>query len=158
MPSHCKSFNKDATISSPPLGFLAGFLLAILPKCPFCIMAYSGTVLLCSQGSSIQSSYHHYSSLTAGITALFCALVLIGILLNFRGRRSLFSLGFSLVGMAFIFTSVLLTNNPYIYYSGVFIVFISVWMNGSLAWFLKKLRGQNLSFIHLKNDKRKYDT
>lgn len=121
-------------------GFISGFLLAILPKCPFCIMAYSGTVMLCGKGTFLEAEQNRYSLPTIFLTAFFCLLVIAGILLNFRGNRTKFALVLSAAGILMILNSVIRNGGEQLYYLGVSIMFIAVWLNGSLISYLRKFK------------------
>ena len=117
------------------LGLLTGLMLVILPKCPFCIMAFTGTALLCGEGTIIESSVTHNSTLTIIITSMLCITTLAGIILNRRGMRTVYSTILAAVGMTMIMYSVVLDGGQTLYYAGILLVFIAVWMNGSMAWF-----------------------
>ena len=116
------------------MGLLTGLLLVILPKCPFCIMAFTGTALLCGEGTIIESTVTHNSILTIIITALLCLVTLAGILLNRRGVRTYYALALALAGMTMIMYSVIRDGGQTLYYSGILGVFTGVWLNGSLTW------------------------
>lgn len=120
--------------------FFAGILLAILPKCPFCVMAYSGTVFLCGKDKLIENSYHHTSLLSISLTAFFCSLIIVGLLLNFRGIRTKYALALAGFGIMMMMYPMMSSGGQQLYYSGVTIVFIAVWLNGSLLSILRKLK------------------
>jgi hypothetical protein len=119
-------------------GLMTGLLLALLPKCPFCIMAFTGTALLCGEGSVIEISNTHNSLLTIVITGVLCLLTFIGIALNKRGSRTLYALALAASGIALIMFSVIRSGGQPLYYSGISLVFFGVWLNGSFLWFVKK--------------------
>jgi hypothetical protein len=119
---------------------LTGILLAILPKCPFCVMAYSSTVFLCGKDTLIENHYQHNSPLSILIVTFFCALVVVGLLLNFRGSRTKYALLLAALGIFIILKTMISSGGQQLYYSGVAIVFIAVWLNGSLISILKKLK------------------
>lgn len=122
-------------------GLMAGFLLALLPKCPFCVLAFTSTALLCGEGKVISSSTTHYSPVTIWIAVILCVLAITGILLNFRGRRTLYAAGVAIIGTLVILYTVLEGGGQLLYYTGTTILFFAVWMNGSLMWLLRKLAG-----------------
>ncbi len=121
-------------------GFLSGFLLAILPKCPFCIMAYSSTVMLCGKDTFLEAEQNHYSTLTISLTTFLCFLVIAGIILNFRGNRTKFAFALSVLGILMILNSVIRNGGQELYYFGVSILFIAIWLNGSLISILRKFK------------------
>ncbi len=121
-------------------GFFTGLLLALLPKCPFCIMAYSSTVMLCGKDTLIETQNNHYSTLSISLTAIFCSLIIAGLLLNFRGKRTKYALALSGLGILMILNSVIRNGGQELYYLGISIVFIAIWLNGSLIPILRKFR------------------
>jgi hypothetical protein len=121
-------------------GFFAGLLLAILPKCPFCIMAYSSTVVLCGKDTLIENQHHYNSVLSISLTAIFSALIIIGIFFNYRGSRTKYALALAVLGILFILNSVIRNGGQELYYIGVSIVFLSIWLNGSLISIFRKFK------------------
>ena len=98
-------------------------------------MAFTGTALLCGEGTIIESSVTHNSTLTIIITSMLCITTLAGIILNRRGMRTVYSAILAAVGMIMIMYSVVWDGGQTLYYAGILLVFIAVWMNGSMAWF-----------------------
>jgi len=121
-------------------GFFVGLLLAILPKCPFCIMAYSSTVVLCGKDILIENQQNHYSTLSIFLTAFFCSLIIAGLLLNFHGLRTKYALVLSGLGILTILNSAIRNGGLDLYYLGISVVFIAVWLNGSLISILRKFK------------------
>jgi uncharacterized protein YqgC (DUF456 family) len=122
------------------LGLLTGLMLVILPKCPFCIMAFTGTALLCGEGTIIESQITHNSTITIVITALLCITTLAGIILNKRGGRTKYAIAMALAGMTMIMFSVVWDGGQTLYYVGILLVFLAVWLNGSMAWVYFQVR------------------
>jgi hypothetical protein len=120
--------------------FFAGILLAILPKCPFCMMAYSSTVMLCGNNSVSSYQQGHQSLTTICITSFFCLLVVAGLLLNYQGRRTKIALAISTFGIFLIMRTIFYGGGQELYYLGVSVVFMGVWLNGSLIRLFGKLR------------------
>ncbi len=119
---------------------LTAVFLAILPKCPFCVMAYSSTVMLCSKDSLIEKNYTHTSLLSVSITLFFCSLVILGLLLNFKGTKTKVALVLTSQGIAMLLISMLYTGGSELYYFGVVIIFFAIWLNGSLLSILRKTK------------------
>jgi hypothetical protein len=144
MPCGKKNYLKFGESAIPggkkKFSFIAGVLLALLPKCPFCIMAYSGTVMLCGRDTFIESRYNHYSTVSVFITALFCTLIIAGIILNYRDQRTKYALILSGMGILMILNSVIRNGGQELYYLGVSVVFLAIWLNGSLLSILKKFK------------------
>jgi cation transporter-like permease len=118
--------------------FLAGLLLALLPKCPFCIMAFTSTAILCGKGTLIESQSTHQSLLTISLSAVCCLIIIASIGMNFRGTRTKYALCFASLGIVLILYSVISGGGQALYYLGVSVVFVAVWLNGSLIWLLRK--------------------
>ena len=101
------------------LTYLLSFVVAILPKCPFCFFGYSTVLTLCS-GKNI----HHYSPNNLN----WMPIVLIGILIismiwNFRGLLSYFALLFAFLGAMLVSYSEIYSGSEIHYYIGVAILF-----------------------------------
>lgn len=104
------------------------------------MMAYSSTVVLCGKDILIETQRHNNSLLSIFITTFFCLLIIAGLLLNFRGTRTKYALALSGLGILIILNSVIRNGGQELYYFGVSIIFIAIWMNGSLISILKKLK------------------
>jgi hypothetical protein len=102
-------------------------------------MAFTGTALLCGEGSVIEVSRTHNSLLTIIITGVLCLLTLVGIALNRRGNRTWYAIAAACTGIAMIMYSVIRSGGQPVYYVGICLVFFAVWLNGSLLWFVRKL-------------------
>ena len=111
--------------------FLSSILIAFLPKCHFCILAYSSAITLCS-GAKI---YDHSPQWTSYISIGLAVLTLIFILLNYRGKRTVFSALMVLAGSILIIRTELYTGEVMEYYYGVFLLMIGVWVNASFYYF-----------------------
>jgi hypothetical protein len=137
----CSGCEKDTnSLVKKNYTFFAGVLLAILPKCPFCIMAYSSTVMLCSNDSVSSYQQGHQSLITIYITSFFCLVVLAGLLFNFQGKRTKLALAICGPGIFLIMRTVFYGGGQELYYLGVAVVFMGVWLNGSLIRLFGKLK------------------
>lgn len=110
-------------------------LIAILPKCPFCVMAYSGAVSLCSG----KMFFPNGSSYAIYIFSVLCFLVVGSILLNFRDRRTFLSLALAIVGSFLVLGSQYFLWNSTSFYSGVMLLLFATWHNGSFYSVIKNL-------------------
>lgn len=115
-------------------------LLVLMPKCSFCVMAYTSTALLCTKDETIVASSLHASPLTISITAILSLLIVGGILLNRRGTRTWYALGVALAGMSMMLASVAWGGGEALYYAGNAAVFAGIWINGSLLNLWKQIR------------------
>jgi hypothetical protein len=140
--------------------FIPGFLLIVLPKCPFCFMAFSSTMLLCGEGATIVSERIHQSPVIIIFSILFCLAAITGILLVRRDIRTFYALILALAGSAMVLTSVVWGGGMPLYYAGASILFLGVWLNSSLLYVLHKMGissgiekwpGSNLFSLQTKN-------
>jgi drug/metabolite transporter (DMT)-like permease len=135
--NHCKNKILKNQVKENKNGYLSSvILLAILPKCPFCIMAYTSTAILCSN-KTIETTSN--SSSTIFITSLLSLLILVGIFFNYRGKRTYWSLFIVSIGIIFTLYSVIKDGGSQLYYLGIAIIIFGTWLNGSFLYFAKKL-------------------
>ncbi len=111
--------------------WLPAVVVAILPKCPFCIMAYAGAIPLCG-GTTM---YPNAGNISTYITVGFAVIVLLGILLNRKGVRTFHAGLIAMAGIFCIVASQVLWISMLLYYAGVSILFFGIWYNGSFAYF-----------------------
>ncbi len=139
----CKPCKKRKTVSAgkKQFGLLTTILLILLPKCPFCLMAFSSTLILCGKAGAV-SEMAHSSSTTIFITSFFCLSVLLSIILNYRDVRTRYAWLLAAAGCLLIMYSVCVGGGTPLYYSGVMIVFIGVWLNASLLYIIGKITGR----------------
>jgi len=135
----CKRRNAVST-GKNQVGLLTTIFLVLLPKCPFCLMAFSSTVILCGKAGGA-AELTHSSPATILITAFFCFTALLGITLNYRDKRTRYSLIVAAAGCFLIMYSVCTGGGLPLYYTGVILIFIGVWLNGSLLYIFTKMRG-----------------
>lgn len=115
------------------LPFLLGILVAILPKCPFCILAYSSAITLCS-GAQIRQHTTGWSSWIS----IALTLVILGILwYNFRGRRTWFAALLVVIGGGLILHAELFSGSHEVYYAGATLLLAGVWVNASFYFFYR---------------------
>jgi hypothetical protein len=136
----CKKATKPISLDKVSLPIITLFL-ALLPKCPFCVLAYSSTIVLCSKTHKETIN----SPTTILLTLVFCTIILFSIILNFKGKRTYYSVLTILSGMSFIFYSVIIDGGEILYYFGIILMFFGIWLNGSFLWFLNKIRNQKSS-------------
>lgn len=112
---------------------LTGIFIALLPKCPFCIMAYSSAITLCS-GAKL---YNHNPTWVSWISILLAVLRCFSFSITI-GVRTFVAAALVLVGSCFILDSELRTGDFQNYYLGTFSLLLGVWVNGSFQYFFKK--------------------
>lgn len=123
--------------------WLPAIIVAILPKCPFCIMAYSGAISMCSGNTLYPNAGGIASYLTVGIAVL----VIFSILYNFKGKRSWTAAGIASGGIVLISLSQFYFMNELNYYLGVILLFFGIWYNGSFFYFHRQYIKPYLNYI-----------
>ncbi|MBL7770852.1 MAG: hypothetical protein JNK20_17885 [Flavipsychrobacter sp.] len=123
----------DEVVPSPGkkkgLGLLSGIVLAVLPKCPFCFVAFSSTLVLCGKGESVSQSISLSSAPTILFASVFCLLAILSIALSYKDYRTRYALLVAIGGTACIMTSVLLSGGELLYYFGVLLIMGAVAIN-----------------------------
>ena len=139
----CRPCKKKKRVSEgkKQVGLLTTILLVLLPKCPFCVMAFSGTIILCGKAGGV-SETSLSSSTTSFITLFICVLVFLSILFNYRDARTRYALILAAAGSAMIIYSVGAGGGLSLYYAGVILVFAGVWLNASLLYIIGKITGR----------------
>lgn len=120
-------------INTQGKSWLSVLLIIILPKCPLCVMAYSGAMTMCS-GNMI---YPNAGSESVYFLLVLSALVLLGIILNYKGRRTILAIIIALVGITNLLLSQIYWYSEVSYYLSVLIIISGIWFNGSLYHFIK---------------------
>ena len=72
--------SKSTTAFARSSHLILGFLVLILPKCPFCVVAYSGAITLCGASTLITQNIHHtgwgaYLALSISVFIALCILL-----------------------------------------------------------------------------------
>jgi hypothetical protein len=138
MLSNCKCHTTKKIKRSSSVSLLSTFLLIILPKCPFCIMAYSSAITICG-GPDMYLMSNNWVSFVPLALALFINVML---LLNWRGRRTFNALLVSLVGFSLILMTHQLILSSGFYNLGAMLLFMSIWLNGSFIYLLSRIRSK----------------
>jgi hypothetical protein len=105
---------------------LLSILILILPKCPFCFVAYTSAMTMC--GSSALVSQHldwaAYLAISLAIIVVFC------IARNYRGIGTSRALILAIVGLLFVLSGLFQTENIISYYIGSILLLIAAFYNG----------------------------
>ena len=117
--------------SIPPL--FTGIIIAIIPKCPYCILAYSSAITMCSGAKLYPQSPGWTSYILLGLATL----TLILILRNYRGKRTIAAVALVSIGSLLMLACQFYTFNINHYYIGTFLVLFGVWVNASFRYFLR---------------------
>jgi len=121
--------------SIKPKGFFgiwSGFLLLLVPKCPFCFMAFSSVLVICGENGASHSTRTFYSTTTLILTAIFCATAFLSIMLYYRPGRGKYALLMVVPGIATLLFSVTLGGGVLVYYCGALLVLAGLVRNSGL--------------------------
>ncbi|MEL6536661.1 MAG: hypothetical protein AAFQ98_14680 [Bacteroidota bacterium] len=111
-------------------------LVVILPKCPFCIMAYTSAITMCGG----PAMYWQSNNWVSYIPLVLSVVILAMILLNWRGIRTWFALAMAMAGAFLILSTHQLWLSPTYYSWGSGLLFVAIWANGSFMSFMNILR------------------
>ncbi|ULQ58420.1 hypothetical protein KJS94_09450 [Flavihumibacter rivuli] len=125
----CHEERKPSRGKKKGLGLFSGIILAVLPKCPFCFVAFSSTLVLCGKGETIDRSITHSSTPTILFASVFSLLAIVSIALSYKDSRTRYALLAAIGGAACVLTSVLLTGGEPLYYIGVLMIMGAVAIN-----------------------------
>ncbi len=126
-----KKTKKEKKSISP---LFTGIIIAIIPKCPYCILAYSSAITMCSGTKLYPQSPSWTSFLLLGLAAL----TLLLILLNYRGKRTIAAASLVVTGSLLMLACQFYTFNMSHYYLGTFLLLFGVWVNASFRFFYRQ--------------------
>ena len=115
--------------------WMPAILVAILPKCPFCVMAYSGAISMCSGNNLYPNAGGIMSYVTIGLGLL----ILVSLLFNYKNGRTWIAVLITIVGIGLLMISQFQTISSELYYLGTLLLFFGIWYNASFAHFYRKL-------------------
>jgi len=135
MKNHICKKKCQSSYAKKSLSWLPALFIAIIPKCPFCIMAYSGAMTLCTGTTMYPNADTSTSYISLGL-ALF---VLFSIFFNNKGEKTKYALCFTMTGLFLLMGSQFYWISEYLYYLGVGFIFFGIWYNGSFGYFYQKV-------------------
>ena len=125
----CTTHNK-VRIKNPQYPFLGSLLVILLPKCPFCIMAYTSAITVC--GAKSMSSYS--PQWTSWISICLATATFLIVAYNFKGKKTIVACATILAGIFLIVQSELYTGLLGGYYWGSALLVAGVWVNGNFSY------------------------
>lgn len=145
--SCCESKKINVTSSVKMNGvssFLTTMLIILLPKCPLCIGAYAGAALLFFdvEGSELAPYFVH-------IRPFLGAVILMLILMNNKGRKTLIAGVFSGIALILLLISTYLKIEILPSWILYVVFILSIWFNGNFEYFFRYVRHKTQSFSHL---------
>lgn len=147
----CKSESRSQLQPKKSIGLMAGILLAVLPKCPFCVLAFTSTIALCGKGGTETFIQSHSSLLSLYISLFFCSITLISLALSFKDKRTWYAIGLALAGATCIIYSVTTGGGQALYYSGVATMLAGIAMNMKRFRWLEKINRFLTTKMHKTN-------
>lgn len=121
----CNSCSTKKPIPSNS-SWISALLIIILPKCPFCVMAYSSAITMCGTSSLYMTGNNWVSFIPLGLSVM----IIFTILFNWRDNRTLWSLIIASVGLALILGAHQLIVPAYAYDWGTGLMFMAIFYNG----------------------------
>ena len=119
-------------------GILSGILLLLIPKCPFCFMAFSSIMVFCSEmGNTVQGSRTFYSTPALILTLIFCLTALLSIMIYYRPSQGKYALLMAIPGIIALAVSVMAFGGVQLYYFGAFLVLAGLLRNSGLWSFIR---------------------
>lgn len=144
---HCGFITHNKVrIKNPHYSFLSTLLIVLLPKCPFCVMAYTSAITMCGAGSMTG-----YSTLwTSYISICLALLTFLIVAWNYKGKKTILACLLILTGSLFIIQSELYSGLLTGYYWGSAMLFVGIWVNGNFSYFVRlvALRSQKTAWQH----------
>ena len=117
--------------------FWSTALIVILPKCPFCIMAYSSAITMCGAGELFYTSENNWVSYIPILLSLIIVRIIFS---NKRGRRTLISASIAISGALLIILTQQTVLSFQFYNVGAVMLFFAIWLNGSLFSFVSLMK------------------
>lgn len=112
-----------------------GLLIFLLPKCPFCVVAYTSSMAICGAPTLVD----HHTDWGAWLAIGLSLLCLGSIVRNYRGTGTWTALGIALFGFASVITGLFLPNAMVWYYLGGAMLFVGSFYNGRGYRWLSKI-------------------
>jgi uncharacterized membrane protein YczE len=123
------------------LPIVLSVIIAILPKCPFCILGYSSVMTLCS------GVHTTFLPSVGGYFPIIISLVVVSsFFLNYKGQRTLVALFLAIVASLFIGVACFVNGGASLYYIGVMLLFAGVLYNGKWLYYQRFLKEKLSAF------------
>ncbi len=112
-----------------------GILLVLIPKCPLCLITYSGAVGLCG-AANYSTGYPDWS---IWLTLAFLVGVFVMLQYNFKGNKTLIAELLLALGGATMLSYMMFDLAEFTFYLSTVLVLFSAWLNGSFMHFYSVL-------------------
>jgi len=131
----CKTRKSVRTAKSA--GILSGFFLLLIPKCPFCFMAFSSVMIFCGGKDAVYGSRTFFSATTLILTAIFCLTALLSIIIYYRRSRGKYALMLAIPGIIVLILTVTFIGGLMLYYLGALMLMAGLLRNSGLWPFIQ---------------------
>jgi hypothetical protein len=130
----------SACVSSPNeykswLPSSLSFLIILLPKCPFCIVAYTSSMAMCGASPLVS----HHTDWGAWVALFLGSVILYSIYRNRRGPGTAFAVAMAFVGLLLVTIGVFVADAFVCYYLGSIVLLLAAFFNGSGFRFINML-------------------
>lgn len=115
--------------------FLSVLFVIILPKCPFCIMAYTSAITMCGGHDMYMATNNWVSYIPIALAVIINGLIIY----NWKGSRTSFALFLSLTGLVFVSLAHQLILSSDFYNYGTAFLFVAIWFNSNLVSFINTI-------------------
>ena len=132
--SNCnKTLHKDVpvTLKSRTASFLGSIIILLLPKCPFCMVAYSSTITLCGTAGVFTDTKHHTD--WGAYAAIFISVLLtVSMMLTYKLSRGYFGYlsmaTIAVCGLLFMYIGIFHAGSMTCYYTGAALLVIATFI------------------------------
>ena len=119
-----KTFRKSITTFGKRYSSVLGIIILLLPKCPFCVVAWSSAITICSSTSLITNTSHHTG--WGAYLALSMAMIIIScILFTYKSNPNSIALLAAICGLALVSVGIFTDNAMFYYYWGATVLVIA---------------------------------
>lgn len=128
---------KKASGANGSMSFLSTVLLILIPKCPLCLTAYMSAMVMFFDIENEQ-----LVPILLHAKPVLGVVILLMILLNRRGRRTVISLGIALTMMLFLLLKTYYATDllpDWLLYLGFI---FAIWYNGNFTYFYRFIRSR----------------
>ncbi len=119
-----KTVKKSIATFGKRYSSVLGIIILLLPKCPFCLVAWSGAITLCSSTSLITNTTHQ-TGWGAWLALSMATLIISCILFTYRSNPNSIALFVALFGLALVAVGIFTYNAMIYYYWGATVLVIA---------------------------------
>ena len=132
--SNCnKTLHKDVpvTLKSRTASFLGSIIILLLPKCPFCMVAYSSTITFCGTAGVFTDTKHH-TDWGAHAAIFISVLLTVSMMLTYKLSRGYFRYlsmaAMAVCGSLCMYIGIFHATSMTCYYAGAVLLMIATFI------------------------------